>query len=339
MRLGNGRPQLLPPAPDRGRVSSDLGSGMSTFSLILSRRNPTSTPPLVATKPMSSTPSDLKGLRQRLDEIDDRLQDLLIERAEVVSLVAATKRGSDRPAHQPAREAQIIRRLVGRHHGIFPVATLVRMWREMLAATVRLQSPFSVAVFAPCERQECWDLARDHYGSNTPMRAYNTPLDVIKAVSEGDASVGVVPMFRTDEADPWWPQLLLPNTNTPRVIARLPFGSRGNARADGIDALAIGHGEYQESGLDRTLLGGEYVADIGRAQILKILSALGLVCTFLASSGNGRAATVFEIDGFVPAGDPRLDRFRAEMGGTLRSLVPLGGYAVPLSAMASAARG
>jgi chorismate mutase/prephenate dehydratase len=331
-------PQFVPPAPDRGPVSSDLGSGMSTFSLILSRRNPTSTPPLAATKAMSSTPLDLKGLRRRLDEIDDRLQDLLIERAEVVSLVAATKRGSDKPAHQPAREAQIIRRLVGRHHGAFPVATLVRMWREMLAATVRLQSPFSVAVSAPGGRQECWDLARDHYGSNTPMRAYDTPREVIRAVSEGKASVGVLPMFRADESDPWWPELLLAAATAPRIIARLPFGSRGNTRADGADALALGQSEYQESGLDRTLLATECVVDVGRARILKLLSALGLVCTFFASFDNGKA-TVFEVDGFVPFGDARLDQFRAEMGGTLRRLAPLGGYAVPLPAMVSTARG
>ena len=120
------------------------------------------------------TPSDLKGLRRRLDEIDDKLQDLLIDRAQIVSLVAASKKDGNRPAYQPAREAEIIRRLVGRHRGAFPVATLVRMWREMLAATVRLQSPFSVAVFAPADRPGFWDLARDHYGSNTPMSAYDT---------------------------------------------------------------------------------------------------------------------------------------------------------------------
>src|SRR5215813_10490786 len=98
--------------------------------------------------------SNLAELRRRLDEIDDRLQDLLIERTEIISIVAANKREGNLAAFQPGREAQIIRRLVDRHHGKFPVATLVRIWREMLAATVRLQSRFAVAVFAPIESQE-----------------------------------------------------------------------------------------------------------------------------------------------------------------------------------------
>ena len=70
---------------------------------------------------MPASPSDLAELRRRLDEIDDRMHDLLIERAEIVSLVAATKRTGDQPAFQPAREAEIIRRLVGRHRGSFPL--------------------------------------------------------------------------------------------------------------------------------------------------------------------------------------------------------------------------
>src|SRR5260370_13417752 len=98
---------------------------------------------------MPVTPPDLKGLRRRLDEIDDKLQDLLIDRAQIVSLVGASKKDGNRPAYQPAREAEIIHRLVGRHRGAFPVATLVRMWRGMVGATGPLSYPFFHVRFAP----------------------------------------------------------------------------------------------------------------------------------------------------------------------------------------------
>src|SRR5690242_16064904 len=222
---------------------------MSMFSLILPSPHPTSTPPDAATDMMLATPSDLKGLRRRLDEIDDKLQDLLIDRAEIVALVAASKKGDNQPAFQPAREAEIVRRLVGRHRGAFPVATLVRMWREMLAATVRLQSPFSVAVFAPAGQSGLWDLARDHYGSNTPMRCCDAVDEVIRAVADRSSSAGVLPLPQPGEPDPWWPDLAMLPGDAPRVVARLPFAARGNARGKG-DALAIGRGEHQESGDD-----------------------------------------------------------------------------------------
>jgi chorismate mutase len=286
---------------------------------------------------MPVTPSDLKGLRRRLDEIDDKLQDLLIDRAQIVSLVGASKKGGNRPTYQPAREAEIIRRLVGRHRGAFPVANLVRMWREMLAATVRLQSPFSVAVFAPADRPGFWDLARDHYGSNTPMSAYDTVDQVIRAVAGGTGSVGVLPLPETEEPDPWWRHLLSTDDNVPRVVARLPFTARGNARADA-DALAIGCGEPGESGLDRTLLGAEISTAVSQRWMSELLATLELVCTFVCSD-RGEAVYLIEVEGFVPISDRRLDAFRLELGASLERLLPLGGYAVPLSSSALATQG
>jgi chorismate mutase/prephenate dehydratase len=283
---------------------------------------------------MPATPSDLAELRHRLDEIDDKVHDLLIERAEIISMVAASKRDGRLAAFQPGREAEIIRRLVGRHRGDFPVATLVRMWREMLAATVRLQSPFAVAVFAPAEAQGFWDLARDHYGSSTRMSGYCSTGDVIRAVIEGQAAIGVLALPQEGEADPWWRQLVSKDEGAPRVVARLPFGARGNARSDA-DALAIGRGVQQETGADRTFLTTELAADISRGRIFRILSSVGLNCTFFASCEHaGGALSLIEIDGVVPIADPRLDSFRAQLGDALHWMLPFGGYALPLPAAA-----
>ena len=311
---------------------------MSTFSLISRSLHPTSVPPAAATHMVSVTPSDLKGLRRRLDEIDDRLQDLLIDRTEIVSMVAASKKEDNQAAFQPAREAEIIRRLVGRHRGSFPVANLVRMWREMLAATVRLQSPFSVAVFAPADRPGCWDLARDHYGSNTPMLGCDTADQVIRAVATGRTSIGVLPLPVHGEADPWWPNLLSGPECAPRIVARLPFGARGNARAD-TDALAIGGGGHQESGLDRTLLAAQCSASTGEARVSDLLSAAGLASTLLVNRTREKALYLIEIQGFVAPSDAHLDAFRSQLGTSLDRLVCLGGYAVPLPAAVLDTRG
>jgi len=283
---------------------------------------------------MSQTRSDLEVLRRRIDEIDDRLEDLLIERIAIVSEVAAQKhRAGSIAAHQPAREAEIIRRLVERGRGAFPPATLVRMWRELLATTVRLQGAFAVAVYVPSEMPGFWDLARDHYGSHTPMTAHRSTAQVIRAVTEGQATVGVLPMPQQGEADPWWRHLLSAQDHAPQVIARLPFGARGNARSAGADALAIGRGASQASGRDRTLIATENAEGISRGRVVSLLSELGVSCSILASCEHTDGAnSLIEIEGFVSASDPRLDRFRARLGPALSRLLPLGGYAVPLGA-------
>jgi chorismate mutase / prephenate dehydratase len=309
------------------------------FSLILAERDPSSIAAPAAIEAMSDLPSDLEHLpdldqlRRRIDEIDDRLQDLLVERVEIVSRVGAHKRQSGSvAAHQPAREAEIIRRLIERGGGAFPPATLVRMWRELLAATVRLQGTFAAAVYVPPDMPGLWDLARDHYGSHTPMQAYGSTAQVIRAVTEGQAAVGVLPMPQEGEADPWWRHMLSEQEAAPHVIARLPFGARGNARVDGTNALAIGHGATQPSGHDRTLLATENAEGISRGRIVALMAELALSGALLASCEYADGANcLIELDGFVPVSDARLVAFRSRLGPAVSRLLPFGGYAVPLS--------
>jgi chorismate mutase / prephenate dehydratase len=280
---------------------------------------------------MSAAPSDLAHLRDHIDAIDNRMHDLLMERAELVGRIAASKAGEGLAFYQPAREAQILRRLAARHHGAFPVATVLRIWREMLAATVRLETDFAIAVFAPAEVPHFWDLSRDHYGSYAPMFAYHAVGQVIRAVVEGRTAVGILPMPEEGDADPWWRHLASQNDDAPRVIARLPFGPRGNARGDGSDALVIGRGAPQRTGADRTLFLTLSAVAIGRARVLGALSDVGLCCTLLASSERTDGTlNLVEIDGFVPISDPRIGSFKGRLGAVLDRLSPFGGYALPL---------
>jgi chorismate mutase / prephenate dehydratase len=280
---------------------------------------------------MLSAQSDLEELRRRLDAIDDRLQDLLIERLEIVSRVATEKRNGSVPSHVPAREAQIIRRLVARKGDAFPTGPLVRIWRELLGATTRAQGPFAIGAYAPQDETSVWDVARDHYGSHAPMTGYRTAFQVIRAVTDRSVAVGVLPMPQGGDIDPWWVHLLSPDADVPRVIGRLPFGPHGNARSMSGDALAIGYGQQQASGSDRTLLATENAVDISHGRFVTALSGSGLTCTFIAShSQGGSAHTLIELDGFVTLADPRLEQLRERLGGDLLRLLMVGSYAVPL---------
>jgi hypothetical protein len=202
----------------------------------------------------------------------------------------------------------------------------------LLAGTTRLQGNFAVAVYAPPEAPGYWDLARDHFGSYTPMMPFHTPSPVIRAVSDGQAAVGVLPMPQEEDPDPWWRTLMATDDHAPRIISRLPFGPRGNARTEAGDALAIGHGTPQPTGRDRTLLATENAPDISRGRFVSLLSSLGLECTFLAGCDHAEGAnTLIEVDGFVALDDPRLDGFRTQFEPSLTRLIRIGGYPVPLS--------
>jgi len=279
---------------------------------------------------LSSKPT-LDDLRRQIDAVDDQVHDLLMRRTEIVEAIGREKKDGRVPAFRPGREVVILRRLVARHAGRFPAAALVRMWREMLAATVGMQANFAVAVYAPGAATGYWDLARDHFGSHTPMTAYHSIGQVIRAVTDKQASIGILPMPSEDDADPWWRFIVSNDASAPRVIARLPLAGRGNARAGG-DALAVGSGALEPTGDDRSLIVIETRGEVSRARLFSALSASGLDCDFFAvfEPGGGAALNLVELTDFVLQDDKRLANFKDKLGAAVERITSLGSYGAPL---------
>ena len=281
---------------------------------------------------MSQSSKSLDDLRREIDEIDDNLHDLLMRRAEIVEGVPAVKRSGNTPALRPGREAMILRRLADRHKGRFSRAVMVRLWRELLSGMTAMQAPFAVAVLVPENAPGYWDLARDHYGSHTQMTPFRSVAQVIRAVSEGNAAVGVLPMPQDGEADPWWRMLISADAGTPRVISRLPFASSGNARVGDQSVLAIGCGIAEPSGADRSLFVIETHGEVSRARIFSTMTAAGLPVTFYTSyePTTGVALNLLEFDDFVTADDARLLKAVGQLGEAVERVSQLGSYPRPL---------
>ena len=155
---------------------------------------------------MNPKNSNLSGLRREIDDIDNALHDLLMRRASVVERVKDLKQTGGGVIFRPGREAEILRRLAGRHSGSLSRDVVVRVWRELMSAFVSLQGPFVVSVWDTGEIG-CWDVARDHFGTETTMTRHKSADAVLHAIAEGSATVGVLPLPQDGEADPWWPAL------------------------------------------------------------------------------------------------------------------------------------
>lgn len=289
--------------------------------------------------PMPAPEDAIDALRREVDSIDDAMHDLLMRRAEVVARIGALKArssgGAGEAFFRPGREARVLRRLVQRHRGPLPKPVVVRIWRELMAALLRLQAPFAVAVLASDQQVGLWDLARDHFGSLTPVTPYDSSGRVLRAVLEGQATVGVLPVPQQDEEDPWWRHLLGGET-VPLVFGRLPFVPGGSARGGEVEALAVGLVPQDETGRDRSLFAIEVPAETSRATLADTIKAASLDLAGLHVWRNraapDRSLALLEIEGFVQPGDARLARLQRNRGDELRKVWPLGGYAVPFTA-------
>src|SRR4029079_1996416 len=94
---------------------------------------------LTMTNKTADTPS-LGELRKEIDRIDEAMHRLLMERGDIIGrLIATNKRQESGSAFRPAREADMMRRLVQRHKGILPLDTAESIWRVIIATFTHVQ--------------------------------------------------------------------------------------------------------------------------------------------------------------------------------------------------------
>ncbi len=274
--------------------------------------------------------SRLADLRAAIDDIDDRLVDLLVERLRTVARIAALKgdRDENRLALRPAREAAILRRLIARADGRFPRDSLVRMWRELFAAATRLQTPFTLALCR--EQEELAIVARDHFGAVTPVVDASSPAHALRLLDEGRAQLALLPLPGAE--DRWWIDMATAEPFRPRVVARLPFVRLAGIAAE-TGGLLVGDLPLQASGEDRSLLVLEAREDLSRSRLRTSLKAPGLDPIWLAVAyqrERGSTVHLIEVAGFH---DRHSGTLHGALAGSLERLTGLsviGAYPSPM---------
>ncbi len=180
----------------------------------------------MAKSPRQATPS-LPDLRREIDRIDAHMHALLIERGEIIDrLIAVKKTEETGSAFRPAREAEMMRRLVQRHHGSLPLDTAESIWRVIISTFTYVQAPFSVHADLSAGDALMRDSARFHFGFTVPFVPHMGAASVVEAVTASKGDLGLVPAFAIAGSGPWWTALEF--DSAPKIIARLPFVERAD---------------------------------------------------------------------------------------------------------------
>jgi len=168
----------------------------------------------------------LADLRKEIDRIDEAMHQLLIERGDIIDRLISVKRSQDTgtSAFRPAREAEMMRRLVKRHKGILPLDTVESIWRVIISTFTYVQAPFSIHADLSAGDAHIRDSARFHFGFTVPFVPHMGAAGVVAAVSESKGDLGLVPAFDIASAGAWWSALEF--DAAPKIIARLPFVER-----------------------------------------------------------------------------------------------------------------
>lgn len=149
--------------------------------------------------------NSLDDIRQQIDSIDVRLQELINARARCAKAAAEIKDKAGQKVttmavdyYRPEREAQVLRQVVARNEGPLRDDEVVRLFREIMSACLAQEEPLKVGYLGP-EGTFTQAAVLTHFGHSVRGLPLATIEEVFHEVESGSADFGVVPIENSTE--------------------------------------------------------------------------------------------------------------------------------------------
>lgn len=138
---------------------------------------------------------ELKKIRAGIDALDDRIVDMLNERAALAQAIGHAKSGAK---YRPEREAQVLRRVASRNRGPLPAPALARLYTEIMSACRALEDGIAVAYLGP-QGTFSEEAAIRQFGGQARLQPCASIDEVFRQVEAGRIQYGVVPVENSTE--------------------------------------------------------------------------------------------------------------------------------------------
>src|SRR5258705_793642 len=170
-------------------------------------------------------PPSLEVLRKEIDAIDAQVHSLLMARGDIIDRLIQVKQTQEvGSAFRPAREADMMRRLVERHRGILPLDTVESIWCVIISTFTYVQAPFSVHADSSLGASAMRDSARFHFRFTVAYVSHFSAPAAVEAVAKSKGGLALVPA--TSSRTAWW--IALEARGAPKIIPGLPFVERAD---------------------------------------------------------------------------------------------------------------
>ncbi len=141
---------------------------------------------------------ELQKLREKIDEIDEKILELLNERARLAKEVGKIKKRHGLEIYVPSRELSIFERLEKLNKGDFPTEAIRPVFREIIAACRSTEENLKVAYLGP-KATFTHQASIEHFGQSVEHIPVQTTEEVFNEILKGKADFGVVPVENTLE--------------------------------------------------------------------------------------------------------------------------------------------
>ena len=112
----------------------------------------------------------------------------------------------------------MMRRIVMRHEGRLPLASVEHIWREIITVFTAMQAPFSVIAGPSDDPLAMRDAVRFYFGFSVPVENAETEEDALAMIARGQNRVAVLSV---QAKTPWW--RAMEDDGGPKIFSRFPF--------------------------------------------------------------------------------------------------------------------
>jgi chorismate mutase len=167
----------------------------------------------------------LSLIRKKIDRIDNKIHDLIMSRAELVSDVVKEKRSEnfkDIVIYRPAREHEILARLIKRHKGNISIISLISIWRNLISTYISIQGELKLIFTNNID-----NIVNSHFTSEIKKIKKNNSTSCLKGLVENKAHIAILPF--PNKNNDWWSKLN--NFKGVNIVGSLSEGFYGETSA------------------------------------------------------------------------------------------------------------
>src|SRR5690606_20558087 len=141
---------------------------------------------------------DLNPIREKIDELDRQLVEIINRRLELAAEIGRIKRSTGGEIYVPEREDAVLRKVTENNKGPVRNEALRAIYRELMSAAIALEKPLMIAYLGP-EASNTHAAAMKKFGASVDYHAMATVSDIFTAVEKGESDYAVIPIENSTE--------------------------------------------------------------------------------------------------------------------------------------------
>ncbi|OPZ77280.1 MAG: hypothetical protein BWY78_01074 [Alphaproteobacteria bacterium ADurb.Bin438] len=249
----------------------------------------------------------LQDLRKSIDNIDEQIHELLIKRATIVQKVGEYKKQNNASVKNNIRidrECDILSRLIKRHKGDFPLDSLIRIWREIISASLRIEGDLKISTLKidSYKDVDLHKLIHEFFGTYPETAPHPSTWQALKQLDDDNATVCVIPFSNEIENNSFWANL----SSNLKIVTRLPLIKDFSKST--IEAFVVSKGEYKKTLNDVTLIKSETKKSMSKTSLkdLVVKHGFDFISFEDAYTFDNRNYNLISVNGFIDANDEKL---------------------------------